>query len=160
MTGEKRCLVTKQSATSCIRDGQHNECAISMDREHSNLVKFNFHDAEYEKLLARLQRIPQQAFSPIATQTETTGIVTRSVPPPSPDPRTEEKKIDKNRWFLGFPDREELWVPQKRSLLEEKLISRSHKTRSRRYETFFVTGEAGIGKTAFAKKVASAVKKK
>ncbi|KZL81639.1 hypothetical protein CI238_05136 [Colletotrichum incanum] len=61
MTGPNALLVTKSSATHCRpwEDGPEHICAIN--RSHSNIVKFEKEDDEYEKTLQRLTCLSKRA---------------------------------------------------------------------------------------------------
>lgn len=60
MDGPLECLVTKKSATSCLLHGSSSEFAIAIERNHSDLVKFPFHDAEYDKVAYILRVINER----------------------------------------------------------------------------------------------------
>jgi hypothetical protein len=63
MSGPKRVLVTKSSATHCRswEDGPEHICAIGLT--HSNMVKFSPEDVEYEKALQRLKGLARRALA-------------------------------------------------------------------------------------------------
>jgi hypothetical protein len=59
MNGIPRCLVTPTSATSCLPLGVLSDYSAGVDRTHSELVKFAFHDSEYDKVSYILSRMYQ-----------------------------------------------------------------------------------------------------
>lgn len=63
MNGPTAILVTKSSATHgrYWEDGQEHICAI--DRTHSEIVKFEPQDHEYEKVRQRLQSLAKRALA-------------------------------------------------------------------------------------------------
>jgi hypothetical protein len=64
MGGPTAILVTKASATHCRswEDGPEHICAIN--RTHSDIVKFEPEDHEYEMVLQRLKNLAQRALVP------------------------------------------------------------------------------------------------
>ena len=61
MTGPCEVLVTQPSATHCRpwEGGPEHICPIN--RTHSEMVKFGLEDAEYEKVLKRIQDLVARA---------------------------------------------------------------------------------------------------
>jgi hypothetical protein len=57
MTGDKACLVTRPSATSCLPSMVRSDRSIPMDRTHSELVKFALHDWDRDEVCHILDRI-------------------------------------------------------------------------------------------------------
>lgn len=60
MDGPPRFLVSQASATSCLPAGASSAQSISLRRNHSDLVKFSSHDAEYDRvayILTHMQRM-------------------------------------------------------------------------------------------------------
>lgn len=62
MGGPLECLVTTQSATSCLRYGSSSEFAYAIPRTHSELVKFSYHDYEYDKVYYILKAMIETRF--------------------------------------------------------------------------------------------------
>lgn len=63
MTGPMAVLVTKSSATHCRQweDGPEHLCALA--RSHSNMVKFDSNDSEYDKVRVVLRDLARRAVS-------------------------------------------------------------------------------------------------
>ncbi|KAK4444368.1 hypothetical protein QBC34DRAFT_185339 [Podospora aff. communis PSN243] len=57
MIGPLRCLVTRESATSCLPSPSH---AVAIARTHSDLVKFGSHDSDYDGIAHLLGEIQQK----------------------------------------------------------------------------------------------------
>lgn len=57
MEGPARFLVSQPSATSCLPAGASSAHSIALRRNHSDLVKFSSHDAEYESIACILKQI-------------------------------------------------------------------------------------------------------
>lgn len=76
MTGPPRCLVTELSATSCLPSGFSPDRSIAMDRAHSELVKFAFHDSDLDDVGRILNRIYQRCLA-ISKNTVGAGVVDR-----------------------------------------------------------------------------------
>lgn len=60
MSGALRCLVTIPSATSCLPGGSSSDAAFAIPRTHSDLVKFLYHDANYDTVHHILESIAQR----------------------------------------------------------------------------------------------------
>ncbi|CEJ83117.1 hypothetical protein VHEMI03143 [[Torrubiella] hemipterigena] len=61
MTGPEALLVTRESATTCRPWEAGPEYACAINRSHSELVKFNHHDADYENVCERLRGLAHRA---------------------------------------------------------------------------------------------------
>lgn len=57
MDGPPRFLVSQASATSCLPAGASSAHSISLRRNHSDLVKFSSHDAEYDRVAYILKHV-------------------------------------------------------------------------------------------------------
>lgn len=57
MGGPLRFLVSKSSATSCLPASAPSTRSVSIRRNHSDLVKFSSHDAEYDKVFHILKQM-------------------------------------------------------------------------------------------------------
>jgi protein SERAC1 len=57
MIGPPRCLVSQSSATSCLPARFSADHAIPIGRTHSDLVKFGYHDPEYDKVFHTLKEL-------------------------------------------------------------------------------------------------------
>lgn len=62
MTGPSQCLVSQFSATSCLPAGYAHHC-LAISRAHSELVKFSFHDTEYDKVFHILVQLREMSVS-------------------------------------------------------------------------------------------------
>lgn len=61
MNGPPRFLVSQPSATSCLPAGASSAHSIPLRLNHSDLVKFSSHDAEYDRvayILKQMQEMP------------------------------------------------------------------------------------------------------
>ncbi|KAI9150446.1 WD40 repeat-like protein [Paramyrothecium foliicola] len=70
MVGPLECLVSQTSATSCLPQSASLDHAIAIDRSHSGLVKFAYHDSEYDKVVHVLEQLVNKASSKLRTITD------------------------------------------------------------------------------------------
>lgn len=64
MTGPPAVLVTKSSATHCRPWETGAEFICPILRNHSEVVKFNSQDSEYDKVIERLNKLAERALAP------------------------------------------------------------------------------------------------
>jgi hypothetical protein len=64
MTGPPAVLVTKSSATQCRPWETGAEFICPILRNHSEIVKFNSQDIEYDKVIECLKKLAGRALSP------------------------------------------------------------------------------------------------
>lgn len=57
MDGPDKCLVTRNSATSCLPPDMASDHSVPIHRTHSELVKFSAHDADYDTVFDILRHI-------------------------------------------------------------------------------------------------------
>lgn len=63
MNGPHRFLVSQFSATSCLPAGAPSTHTVSIRRNHSDLVKFSSHDAEYDKVAYIVKQMQEMSTS-------------------------------------------------------------------------------------------------
>ena len=148
MNGPRRCLVSPDSATSCLPPDNSLGHSAELPRTHSELVKFALHDPEYEKISDVLCQMHQACFEASSNKTnsypaaETDPQLTEQVKQclqdlRLTDPRDDKKRIQEDKG--GLIQDSFRWVLQNSQFKQWRHGPESH--------LLWIRGSPGKGKT-------------
>lgn len=73
MQGPARCLVSPASATSCLPPEASLHHSVAIARTHSELVKFAYHDSDYDNVASILDQMHQRSLRRSHANLQRTG---------------------------------------------------------------------------------------